>query len=216
MFAPHTGSERGRRRLPGYPRSTGTLKGSARAASFGNRWKQASTFAFMPSEANGSSLGRRAVRLPLPSRACLADAFRVRIHNRFRMGYSSQTQLCPAVRTAAGRPRRKGQSRGVYVALVLNIDVQWAGGRVVHVHCVGETYLPERGDHDAAAPVRLDFGDVGSLDSFREFLTEATRIAPDQGTVEVLGFEPDVVKIFAVLSIEGPAPDPIIVKLART
>jgi hypothetical protein len=101
------------------------------------------------------------------------------------------------------------------VALVLNIDVQWAGGRLVHVHCVGEPVVPERRDYVVTAPIPLDSGDVGSLDSFREFLTEATRIAPDQGTVEVLGFEPDVFKILTVFSISGPPPDPIIVKLAQ-
>lgn len=100
------------------------------------------------------------------------------------------------------------------MALVLNIDVQWAGGRLVHVHCVGEPVVPEWA-YVPTSPVPLDTGDVGSLDALREFLTEATRIAPDQGTVEVLGFEPDVLKILAVLAIEGPPPDPIVVRLTQ-
>jgi hypothetical protein len=102
------------------------------------------------------------------------------------------------------------------MALVVNIDVQWANGRLVHVHCVGEPVVPERSrGYEATAPVPLDTSDVGSLDALRGFLADATQIAPDQGIVEVVGFEPDVFKIFKVLGIEGPPPDPIILKLTQ-
>ena len=98
--------------------------------------------------------------------------------------------------------------------MILNIDVQWTNGRLVHVHCVGEPVVPERQDYVTQAPIPLAGGDVTSLDALKEFLTELTRMAPDLGSVDVIGYDPDIFKILQLLAIEGPAPDPITVALA--
>jgi hypothetical protein len=102
------------------------------------------------------------------------------------------------------------------MALELNIDVQWADGRLVHVHCVGEPIVAERRTYVGLASAWLDSGDVSSLDVFHEFLTEATRIAPDGGLVEVLGYVPEVFRILQLLTIEGPPPDPVKITLVKS
>jgi hypothetical protein len=95
--------------------------------------------------------------------------------------------------------------------LILNLDVGWPSGRLVHVRCVGMQLIPERDYGSDVTP--LDGKDVASVGVFHQFLAEATRMAPDAGTVEVVGLQPAVAKILRLLKIEGPPPDPITVAL---
>ena len=98
--------------------------------------------------------------------------------------------------------------------LVLNLDVQWPSGRLIHVRFLGMSLVPPRGDYVAETEVTpLDREDVASLGVFHRFLAKATRMAPNAGTVEVVGLQPEVAKILELLQIEGPPPDLITIKL---
>lgn len=102
------------------------------------------------------------------------------------------------------------------MTLVLNLDVHWPSGRLVHAHCLGMSLVSERQDYKARTEVTpLDSENVASLVAFHELLAEATRVAPDGGTVEVVGLEPEVRKILKLLKIEAEPPDPIMVALEQ-
>lgn len=100
--------------------------------------------------------------------------------------------------------------------LTLNLDVQWPDGRLVHVRCTGLAELYELGEQDAP-PEEVTLGEtnVSSEGALYSFLAESTRISPDQGRVEVIGFRRQVLKIPGLLGITGPPADPIAVTLPQ-
>jgi hypothetical protein len=100
------------------------------------------------------------------------------------------------------------------MSVVVNVDVRWGSGRLVHVRCLGLSLLAERDrDISVTSGAPLDDDAVASVGSFHDYLKKVTRTAPDGGTVKVVGFEPEIFKILELLEIEGPPPDPITVTL---
>jgi hypothetical protein len=96
--------------------------------------------------------------------------------------------------------------------LVLNLDVRWRSGRLVHVRCrmmpmIGYRSTPSDGEEEDELP--LDPGDVASLESFKEYLRKVTRISPNDGHVRIIGFQREIGRILELLDIEGPPPNPI-------
>lgn len=72
--------------------------------------------------------------------------------------------------------------------LVLNLDVRWRSGRLVHVRCrmmplIGYRSVPSDGAEADELP--LDAGDVASLESFKEYLRKVTRLSPNDGHVRI-------------------------------
>jgi hypothetical protein len=103
-------------------------------------------------------------------------------------------------------------------AVVINLDVQCDKDRCVHVHLVGEAILagPEA---EAIRPPNfspITSTDVTSLDSFCKFLATVTQGAANDTTVDVVGFDPDLVKIPALLDAKEPVSNPISVTLSQS
>ncbi|MFF3249108.1 hypothetical protein ACFYWY_36515 [Streptomyces sp. NPDC002870] len=99
------------------------------------------------------------------------------------------------------------------MALTVNLEVRWPNGRRVRVQCRSIPLVPVRADEVMADASAMEDQDVMSLDAFHRYLRTATRLVPDAGVVEVVGFQPTLFKLLELLKIEGPPPNPISIEL---
>ncbi|MER7582387.1 hypothetical protein [Kitasatospora sp. NPDC097691] len=97
--------------------------------------------------------------------------------------------------------------------LTLNLEVRWPKGRRVLVRCRGIPLVAVRADEVIVGSSAMENQDVVSLDAFHQYLKAATQSAPDAAVVEVVGFQPTLLRLLDLLDIEGPPPDPITVEL---
>jgi hypothetical protein len=103
--------------------------------------------------------------------------------------------------------------------LVLNFDVRWRDSRLVHVICrsiptVADSYR-SGGPEKQPSETPLFDANTTSRDSFLEYLSEITIVAPNGSEVRIAGYETQVWQIVKVLEIKGSIPDPIVISLER-
>jgi hypothetical protein len=98
--------------------------------------------------------------------------------------------------------------------LEIDLNVIWPDDRSVQVHVRGVPTAVLLGREDIAEEsVALLGQHVMSKSSLEEYLEDVTRVAVDKTVVSVVGLEPDVLKIFRLLRINGVPHGPIDVKL---
>ncbi|MFD8301518.1 hypothetical protein ACFV29_04035 [Streptomyces sp. NPDC059690] len=99
------------------------------------------------------------------------------------------------------------------MSLTFNLEVRWPNGRQVRVRCRGIPLVSVLADEPGDKASAMDDQDVVSLAALNEYLKKVTRLAPNAGAVDVIGFEPTLFKLLELLNIEGPPPDSITIEL---
>ncbi|MFC9594981.1 hypothetical protein ACFTUC_34975 [Streptomyces sp. NPDC056944] len=99
------------------------------------------------------------------------------------------------------------------MSLTFNLQVRWPNGRQVRVRCRGiplvAVLAEETGDEASA----ISDHDVVSQAALHQYLKAVTRLAPDAGAVNVIGFENTLFKVLELLNIDGPPPDSITIEV---